>query len=123
MPARASTGQFRRFRMTASGTYLAPYLQMGKVVEYDKKFKESGHKIPSPWAAIRLHNGNTLITDERDKLTREVNPQGRDGLEDRTGENQPAAEHRFPGFAKLCPLANGNTAYAPGPCGPALPVN
>jgi hypothetical protein len=26
--------------------------------------------------AIRLHNGNTLITDERDELTREVNSKG-----------------------------------------------
>ena len=27
-----------------------------------------------PWAAIRLKNGNTLITDEKDILTREENP-------------------------------------------------
>jgi hypothetical protein len=64
-------GQFRRFRITASGTYLAPYLQMGKVVEYDKNFNPIwSYKIPSPWAAIRLKNGNTLITDEKDELTR-----------------------------------------------------
>jgi hypothetical protein len=28
---------------------------------------------PQPWAAIRLKNGNTLITDEREWRTKEVN--------------------------------------------------
>ncbi|MGH9574428.1 MAG: hypothetical protein ACRD40_12990 [Candidatus Acidiferrales bacterium] len=68
--------QFRRFRMTAAGTYLAPFLRMNKVVEYDKNFSPIWtYEIPTPWDAIRLHNGNTLITDEHDKLVREVNLQ------------------------------------------------
>lgn len=66
--------QFRRFRMTAKGTYIAPFLKMNKVVEYDKDFKEIWScEIPTPWAAVRLHNGNTLIDDEHDRLVREVN--------------------------------------------------
>ena len=70
--------QFRRVRYTAKGTYLVPFLEMGQVVEYDKKFKEIWkYEIPTPWAAIRLKNGNTLITDEREKVTREVNPRRR----------------------------------------------
>ena len=32
--------QFRRIRYTAQGTYLVPFLNMNKVVEYDKDFKE-----------------------------------------------------------------------------------
>jgi hypothetical protein len=69
--------QFRRIRMTAAGTYLAPFLKMNKVVEYDKDWKEIwSYSISTPWAATRLHNGNTLITDEREKLVREVNPRG-----------------------------------------------
>lgn len=69
--------QFRRMRITAQGTYLASFLMMGRVVEYDKDFKEIWHyDIPHPWAAIRLKNGNTLITAEQAVLTREVNPQG-----------------------------------------------
>lgn len=69
--------QFRRARMTATGTYLIPYLELGKVVEYNRAFKEVwSYSIPTPWAAVRLHNGNTLITDEQDALTREVNPRG-----------------------------------------------
>jgi hypothetical protein len=65
--------QFRRVRYTSSGTYLVPFLSMDKVVEYDKNFKELwSYSIPKPWAAIRLPNGNTLITDESEVLTREV---------------------------------------------------
>jgi hypothetical protein len=67
--------QFRRVRMTAKGTYLLPFLKMNKVVEYDKHFNAIWtYEIPTPWAAVRLHNGNTLITDEHDKLVREVSP-------------------------------------------------
>ncbi len=70
-------GQFRRGRITATGTYLVSWLSLNKVVEYDKDFKEIWScDIPSPWAAVRLRNGNTLITDEKQELTREVNPKG-----------------------------------------------
>ncbi len=69
--------QFRRFRMTAAGTYLAPYLEVGKVVEYDKNFNVIwSYQIVSPWAAIRLHNGNTLIQSEKLRSAREVNSKG-----------------------------------------------
>jgi hypothetical protein len=65
--------QFRRFRQTAAGTYLAAHLNMKKVAEYDKDFKEVwSYEILSPWSAMRLHNGNTLINDEKDRLVREV---------------------------------------------------
>jgi hypothetical protein len=68
-------GQFRRVRYTSRGTYLVPFLTMNRVVEYDQKFREVwSYNISKPWAAIRLTNGNTLITDESDVLTREVNP-------------------------------------------------
>ncbi len=69
--------QFRRIRMTAKGTYLVPFLKMHKVVEYDQDMKPLWtYQIPTPWSAARLHNGNTLITDERERLVREVNPRG-----------------------------------------------
>ena len=46
-------------------------------MEYDKDFNKIwSYPIKSPWDAIRLKNGNTLITDEQDSLTREVNPKG-----------------------------------------------
>jgi hypothetical protein len=69
--------QFRRARLTADGTYLASFLKMNKVVEYDATWKPIwSYDIPTPWAAVRLHNGNTLIADEHDKLVREVNRKG-----------------------------------------------
>jgi outer membrane protein assembly factor BamB len=101
-------GQFRRIRQTASGTYLAPLLEMGKVVEFDQDFHEIwSYAIPSPWAAIRLPNGNTLITDERDRLTREVNPKGEIVWEFKLSELPP--EIVFPDSQSCVRLANGNT--------------
>ena len=103
--------QFRRVRYTADGHYLVPMLGMGTngaVVEYDKNFKEVWrYTIRSPWAAIRLKNGNTLITDESDKLTREVNPKG-----ETVWELRPTICRRSIDFVntQTCTrLANGNT--------------
>jgi hypothetical protein len=71
------TGSSAARAYTAQGTYLLSYLSSGNVVEYDKDFNKIwSYGIKSPWAAIRLKNGNTLITDEADSLTREVNPKG-----------------------------------------------
>jgi hypothetical protein len=67
--------QFRRVRYTAQGTYLVPSLDMKKVIEYDKDFNEVwSYDIQSLWAAVRLKNGNTMITDEHDIKTFEVTP-------------------------------------------------
>jgi hypothetical protein len=100
--------QFRRVRFTAKGTYLVPFLGTGKVVEYDKNFKEVWtYEIKSPWAAIRLKNGNTLITDESDKLTREVSPKGETVWELKP-EDLPV-EFRFINTQTCTRLANGNT--------------
>jgi hypothetical protein len=69
--------QFRRFRQTSAGTFLAPHLNMGKVVEYDKDFNPIWtYEIRSPWSAARLKNGNTLINSEAGRVVREVNPKG-----------------------------------------------
>jgi hypothetical protein len=101
-------GQFRRTRYTAQGTYLVPFLTMNQIIEYDKNFKEIWkYPIASPWAAIRLKNGNTLITDERDILTREVNPKG-----ETVWELKPAdlpEGWRYLNTQSATRLANGNT--------------
>jgi hypothetical protein len=100
--------QFRRVRYTAQGTYLIPFLEMDKVVEYDKNFREIWkYEIKSPWAAIRLKNGNTLITDEKDILTREVNPRKETVWELRPGDLPEA--YRFINTQSATRLANGNT--------------
>ncbi len=114
MPAKSLTDrglvhpQFRRVRITAQGTYLVPFLQMEKVVEYDKDFHEIwSYEIPTPWAAIRLKNGNTLITDERDKLTREVNPKKETVWEFKPSDLPP--EITLINTQTCTRLANGNT--------------
>lgn len=100
--------QFRRVRYTAQGTYLVPFLEMGQVVEYDKDFKEIWkYEIATPWAAIRLKNGNTLITDEKDILTREVNAQKETVWELKPGDLPEA--YRFINTQTCTRLANGNT--------------
>jgi hypothetical protein len=101
-------GEFRRVRVTAQGTYLASFLEMNQVIEYDKHFKEIWkYEIKSPWAAVRLPNGNTLITDEHDILTREVNPNKETVWELRpTDLPEP---YRFINAQTATRLANGNT--------------
>lgn len=106
-------GQFRRARVTAQGTYLVSFLTMHQVVEYNKDFKEVWkYKINSPWAAVRLKNGNTLITDENDALTREVNPKGETVWEFNCKADLPA-QYQFTAAPQSCTrLANGNTVFA-----------
>jgi len=105
--------QFRRARVTAKGTYLISFLKMNQVVEYDKDFKEIWHyDINSPWAAIRLKNGNTLITDENDALTREVNSKGETVWEFDCKTDLPK-EYQFTSAPQSCTrLINGNTIFA-----------
>ncbi len=71
-------GQFRHMRMTAAGTLLVPHLSEGKVVEYDLDGKPLWSvEAKSPWSAVRLRNGNTLIAGDWSRYVREVDPAGR----------------------------------------------
>ena len=100
--------QFRRARYTAKGTYLISFLEMDQIVEYDKDFNQIWrYEIPTPWAAVRLKNGNTLITDERDKLTREIDSQGEIVWELKP-EDLPEP-YQFANTQTAARLANGNT--------------
>lgn len=105
-------GQSRRARYTAQGTYLVCFLTMGRVVEYDRHFKEIwSYKTPKPWAALRLKNGNTLITDEADMATREVNKKGDIVWEFNCKTDLPA-QYQFTSAPQTCTrLANGNTIF------------
>ncbi len=100
-------GQFRHVRMTRAGTYLIAHLNMGKVVEYDKNWKEIWScPAPSAWAAVRLKNGNTLISGNQHGYVREVNPKGETVWEINKDD--------LPGFPlyvvqEVDRLANGNT--------------
>lgn len=107
-PAKGVHVQFRRVRYTAKGTFLVPFLLMNKVVEYDKDFNEIwDYRVKSPWAAIRLKNGNTLITDENDISTFEVTPDKQVVWELKPSDLPP--ECRFINTQSGTRLANGNT--------------
>jgi PQQ-like domain len=68
--------QFRRAQMTKAGTFLVAHHDQEKVVEYDATGKEIWSVAAHiPWDAVRLHNGNTLISSH-DAYVREVNPKG-----------------------------------------------
>ncbi len=73
----SSHGQFRHVRMTKNKTILVGLFAEQKVVEFDLDGKEVWSvDAPSAWSAIRLHNGNTLISGDGKGYTREVNPKG-----------------------------------------------
>jgi len=73
----ATHGQFRHIRMTPAGTILVGHMGEGKVVEYDQAGKEVWScKAEHVWEAIRLKNGNTLLTGDASQYVREVNPKG-----------------------------------------------
>ena len=69
--------QFRRIRMTAEGTFIVPYLALGKVIEYDQDFNVLW-EVPStrPWSAFKLHNGNIVVTDETELKIKEYDKDG-----------------------------------------------
>jgi outer membrane protein assembly factor BamB len=70
-------GQFRRARLTAAGTFLVAHMDTGKVAEYDARGSEIWSvAAPSAWAAVRLPNGNTLISGNQYGYVREVNARG-----------------------------------------------
>lgn len=56
--------QFRMCRKTPAGTYLVPFTAEGAVREYDAagRLLHEFPRQPSPVAALRLRNGNTLIS-------------------------------------------------------------
>jgi hypothetical protein len=71
-------GQFRHVRWTKNKTIMVGLFAEKKVVEFDLEGKEvwSVSNTPSPWSAIRLINGNTLISGDGQGYTREVNMKG-----------------------------------------------
>lgn len=70
--------QYRNCRVTGQGTYLIACLRQDKVIEYDTNWNQiwSVDSV-TPWAAVRLKNGNTLISGDNHAYVHEVNPQGK----------------------------------------------
>lgn len=100
--------QFRNVRMTRAGTYLIAHLDMSKVVEYDKNWNViwSTTNAPSVWQAVRLKNGNTMITGNQHAFVRELNPAGDIVWELKNGD-LPGI--RINSVHEAQRLANGNT--------------
>ena len=98
--------QFRRVHLTQDGTFLAAHLDDKKVVEYDAGGKAIwAFATPGPWSAVRLKNGNTLITSYHSTVL-EVNKQGEVVWE---FSEEDAPEYAFFIFQEASRLANGNT--------------
>jgi outer membrane protein assembly factor BamB len=106
---KAVHGMFRRARMTAAGTFLVSHMDMGKVVEYDNTGKSIWSiDVPSPWDAVRLKNGNTLITSNKGFI-HEVNPKG-ETVWEFTQKDVP--DYKLFSIQEADRLANGNTVIS-----------
>jgi len=102
----APHSQFREVRKTPRGTYLVTYLQTNKAMEFDATGKKLRDFACGSFVAIRLPDGNTLIScgdahrvievDAQDKIVWEV-----------TESEIPGNRLGF--AAGLQRLANGNT--------------
>jgi hypothetical protein len=98
--------QFRHVRITPQHTIMVPQMQEGRVVEYSLEGKEIWSvEAKSAWSAIRLHNGNTLISGDGKSYTREVNPKGETVWE----FTQADAPFKLYNNQTANRLANGNT--------------
>jgi hypothetical protein len=98
--------QFRRAEYTKAGTFLVAHHDQDKVVEYSAEGKEIWSVAARiPWDAVRLRNGNTLISSH-DAYVREVDSKGETVWE--------FTQKDVPDIAIWClqeahRLANGNT--------------
>lgn len=106
-PVTGTHGQFRHIRMTKAGTLLVPHLGENKVVEYDWSGKVLW-TVPakSPWHAVRLKSGNTLIAGDWSRYAREVNPKG-ETVWEFTQADVP--DYKLGNVQTADRLANGNT--------------
>jgi hypothetical protein len=102
--------QFRHIRMTRAGTILVPHLVEGKVVEYDMDGKVLWSvDSTTPWHAVRLKNGNTLIAGDRNRYVREVNSAG-EAVWELTQADVP--DIKLFNLQTAMRLANGNTVIS-----------
>ncbi|WP_159471577.1 hypothetical protein [Dyadobacter sp. 3J3] len=109
----AGTGshyQFRHVRITpGKKSIMVGLLKEKKVVEFDLDGKEIWSvNASSAWSAIRLHNGNTLISGDSEGYTREVNSKGETVWEFTRAD----APFKVGSTQTANRLANGNTVIS-----------
>ena len=113
-------GQLRRVHLTPANTLLVAQMDSDKVVEYDEAGKALWSvPVASPWDAVRLKNGNTLISSNKG-FVREVNVKGETVWEITSSD--------FPGYTlknvqEVTRLANGNTLISNWIAGAYKPVD
>jgi hypothetical protein len=101
--------QFRHVRITQKGTIIVPLMAENRVAEFTQDGKEIWSVSSKwPWAAIRLHNGNTLISGDGNGYTREVNPAGETVWE----LTQADVPFKLYNSQTANRLANGNTVIS-----------
>ena len=95
-------------RYTDEGTWLLSYISEAKVVEFDKDWNIIWqYDCRQPWSAVRLKNGNTLISMEKDRKVIEVN-KAKETVWELDLDEIP--EPYRPGKCQtVVPLSNGNT--------------
>jgi len=100
-------GQFRDVRLTRANTLLVPHLGENKVVEYDLDGRVVW-SVPakSPWHAVRLKSGNTLIAGDWSRYAREVDLRG-ETVWEFTQADVP--DEKLGNIQTASRLANGNT--------------
>ena len=101
--------QFRHVRMTKKGTIIVPLKGENRVAEYTQEGKEIW-TVPakSVWAAVRLNNGNTLLSGDGEGYTREVNMKG-ETVWELTRNDVP---FKIGAMQTANRLANGNTVIS-----------
>lgn len=104
-------GQLRRARLTAAGTFLVAHMDMNQVVEYDESMKPLWSlPVESPWHALRLKNGNTLVSSNKG-FVREVDAMGRT-VWSFTRADAARAGYELRNIQEVSRLANGNTVMS-----------
>ena len=99
-------GHFRHARLTAAGTLLVAHMDLGQVVEYDATGKALWSHTPgfTPWSAVRLPNGHTLMTGA--KIVREITSDGATAWEFTPAD---VPDYKFDSMQVATRLANGHT--------------
>jgi outer membrane protein assembly factor BamB len=116
---KSAHGQLRRAHLTKAGTFLVGLMEEDRVAEFNADGKEMwSYTCPDPqnrvyplsaWDAIRLKNGNTLISGDEHGYVIEVDPKG--DIVWQLGKNE------LPGYPldvvqEIGRLDNGNTVIA-----------